>query len=77
MKRYFVKQYGFYYPNPEGITLDEARKELSKLLKEDKDRCQRRNKCGKVIRTSKDCGRVVMGNCIQSEIYSAYSIQPA
>lgn len=71
-RRYYVGQYGYCFPNPDGLTLSEARRELVRCLREERIRCKRRYGFGHVVRTSKDCGRVVFGG----NLWAAFAIHP-
>jgi hypothetical protein len=73
---FYVAEYGYHYPNPERLTLEQARKELTERLEEAHMECRRRYKCGRKHRTTKDSGRVTMGDDLQSTIWRAFSIQP-
>jgi hypothetical protein len=75
-KRYFLKAYGYTYPDPERLTLEEARKALSEELQADAKACRRRYGKAVVYRTSRNCGRVLLGRDLQSALWSAWSIQP-
>ena len=77
-RRYYVAQCGYSYPNPEPLTLAEARKELSDALKQEKEACKRvyRNCTATIHRPTKDCGSVTLAPDKRSSLWAAFSIQP-
>lgn len=77
MKRFFVSQYGYHYPNPEALELEEARKEMVKEARQSLSTAKRRgHKSATYHRLSADCVRVTLGKDSESTLYSHFSIQP-